>query len=101
MKVRTAAGAFDARGEAVDGRVVLSIRPEKIRFVPSSDALVTGRVKTGVFLGNQWLFQVESPLGELLVIRQNAGHPEARTGDEVGLAWDTEQVRMLLVADHG
>jgi putative spermidine/putrescine transport system ATP-binding protein len=101
LTVRTAAGRLDAAGEAAEGPVVLSIRPEKIRFVPAGEALVPGRVKTGVFLGNQWLFQVESPLGELLVIHQNSGHPEARVGDEVGLAWDAEQVRVLRAAEHG
>jgi putative spermidine/putrescine transport system ATP-binding protein len=83
-----------AAGSA-QGQVILSIRPEKIRFVPTAEAMVIGRVRTGVFLGSQWLFQIDSPLGLLLVIHQNAGHPEARIGDEVGLAWDPEQVRVL------
>lgn len=82
----------------VDGdKVLLSIRPEKIRFTSVGESLLTGRVRTGVFLGNQWLFQIDSAIGDLLVIHQNAGRPEAQAGDEVGLAWDNEQVRVLPV----
>jgi putative spermidine/putrescine transport system ATP-binding protein len=95
--VSTRLGIFeipDPEGRA-DGPVTLSIRPEKILFVPVEEGLVRGKVKTGVFLGNQWLFQIDSPLGEMLVVHQNSGHPEAQAGEEVGLRWDAGQVRML------
>jgi putative spermidine/putrescine transport system ATP-binding protein len=96
VRVATAAGAFEApAADGLHGPVILSVRPEKIRFVPKGQAMLVGRVGTGVFLGNQWLFQIESSLGTLLVIHQNAGRPEASPGDEVGLAWDPEQVRVL------
>ncbi|HET7410484.1 MAG TPA: ABC transporter ATP-binding protein, partial [Paracoccaceae bacterium] len=96
VRVATPAGIFEApAADGLDGPVALSIRPEKIRFVPKHEALLVGRVATRVFLGNQWLFQIDSPLGSLLVIHQNAGRPEASAGDEVGLAWDPEQVRVL------
>ncbi len=96
VRVATAAGGFEApAADGLDGPVILSIRPEKIRFVPKDEAMLVGRVGAGVFLGNQWLFQIDSSLGTLLVIHQNAGHPEASPGDEVGLAWDPDQVRVL------
>ncbi|QPC42792.1 ABC transporter ATP-binding protein [Kaustia mangrovi] len=89
-------------GEGAEGdRVLLSIRPEKIRFADPAEAVIRGHVKTGVFLGNQWLFQIDSPLGELLVVHQNAGRAEARAGEEVGLAWEGDQVRVLSGDDHG
>jgi putative spermidine/putrescine transport system ATP-binding protein len=95
--VTTQLGIFeipDPDGRA-EGPVTLSIRPEKILFVPVEEGLVRGKVKTGVFLGNQWLFQIDSPLGEMLVVHQNSGHPEAQAGEEVGLRWDVGQVRVL------
>jgi putative spermidine/putrescine transport system ATP-binding protein len=96
VRVATSAGIFEApAADGLDGPVVLSIRPEKIHFVPKHEAMLVARVATGVFLGNQWLFQIDSPVGVLLVIHQNAGHPEASAGDEVGLAWDPSQVRVL------
>lgn len=76
-------------------KVLLSIRPEKILFVPEHDAIAAGKVKTGVFLGNQWLFQIDSPLGELLVLHQNVGRPEASVGETVGLRWEPDQIRVL------
>ncbi len=87
--------AVTAAGQADHGQVTLSIRPEKIRFTAANEGLVNAEVETRVFLGNQWLFQVQSPLGRLLVVHQNAGRPEAATGDTVGLAWDADQVRVL------
>ena len=48
-----------------------------------------------IFLGDHWLYQVETPLGVLLVIRQNVGPAEVETGGSVGLAWDPAQVRLL------
>jgi putative spermidine/putrescine transport system ATP-binding protein len=96
VRVATGGGTFEIpAAEDAQGQVVLSIRPEKIRFVPTAEAMLTGRVRTGVFLGSQWLYQIDSPLGLLLVIHQNAGHPEAYKGDEVGLAWEPGQVRVL------
>jgi putative spermidine/putrescine transport system ATP-binding protein len=80
---------------AATGPVLLSIRPEKVRFAPPGTGYVCGKVRTGVFLGNQWLYQVASPFGDLLVVHQNTGRPEARAGDEVELAWDAEQMRLL------
>ncbi len=77
------------------GRVIVSIRPEKVEFRPAGAGLVEGRAAARIFLGDHWLYQVETPLGVLLVIRQNAGPAEVETGGSVGLAWDPAQVRLL------
>lgn len=80
---------------AIEGPALLSVRPEKIRFVPADDSIVQGTVCTGVFLGNQWLFQVETAIGTMLVVHQNSGRPEAKVGDLVGLYWAPDQIRLL------
>ena len=40
------------------GDVDYVVRPEKLRFVPLAEAIVTGKVQARAFLGNYWLFQV-------------------------------------------
>jgi putative spermidine/putrescine transport system ATP-binding protein len=82
---------------AAPGPVLVSIRPEKIRFAPPGAGHISGKVRTGVFLGNQWLFQIDSRCGDLLVLHQNTGRPEARAGDEVELVWDVDEMRLLPV----
>jgi len=76
-------------GEASDtlpsGAVI--VRPEKIRFGPAAACALPGRVKTRVFQGNHWLCQVETSVGDMLVIRQNDGDAIPAEHDTVHLHW--------------
>lgn len=76
------------------GPVDYIVRPEKLLFV-KADALVHGRVSARVFLGNHWLFQVDTPLGPLQATQVNAGLPAVAEGDSVGLAWAAEHARVV------
>ena len=61
-----------------------TVRPERISFATSG---LAGTVKTRIFQGNHWLYQVETPGGLVTVIRQNTGEPMPAEGDTVHLAW--------------
>jgi len=63
------------------------VRPEKIRFGPAAACALPGRVKTRVFQGNHWLCQVETSVGDMLVIRQNDGDAIPAEHDTVHLHW--------------
>jgi len=63
------------------------VRPEKIRFGSAAACALPGRVNTRVFQGTHWLYQVETPVGEVLVIRQNDGTAIAAENDSVHLHW--------------
>jgi putative spermidine/putrescine transport system ATP-binding protein len=80
---------------ARQSRVIVSIRPEKIAFHPAGEGLIDGTVMARIFLGDHWLYQIETALGLLLVIRQNAGATEVETGGRVGLVWNAGQIRLL------
>lgn len=80
--------------DAPVGPVDYIVRPEKLVFA-TADALVRGRVGARVFLGNHWLFQVDTPLGTLQVTQPNAGLPAVAEGDEVGLAWAAGNARVV------
>ncbi|WP_116522712.1 ABC transporter ATP-binding protein [Achromobacter insuavis] len=89
------AGEVRARiGEAhiaMDGQPVpqgaVIVRPEKILFTEAGACALPGRMKTRVFQGNHWLCQVETSVGEVMVIRQNDGVPVPAEGEAVHLRW--------------
>jgi putative spermidine/putrescine transport system ATP-binding protein len=77
------------------GALEYIVRPEKIAFAADASALIKGRVSARVFLGNHWLFQIETPLGTMQLTHANTGLPQATEGDEVGLCWAPENARLV------
>ncbi len=73
--------SFLGRTNLVDGATV---RPEKISFATGG---LAGRVRTRIFQGNHWLYQVQTARGLLTVIRQNSGEAMPQEGAEVHLSW--------------
>lgn len=80
---------------AAQGVVDYIVRPEKMRLVQAENAIVQGRVTARVFLGNHWLFQVNTQLGGIQVTEVNAGVPALAEGDAVGLTWEATHVRVV------
>src|SRR5712675_2750335 len=62
-----------------------TVRPERISFAAAG---LAGKVRTRIFQGNHWLYQIDTPLGLVTVIRQNSGEPMPAEGDDVHLAWE-------------
>jgi putative spermidine/putrescine transport system ATP-binding protein len=73
--------SFLGRTNLVGGATV---RPEKISFAGSG---LAGKVRTRIFQGNHWLYQVETADGLVTVIRQNTGGAMPAEGEAVHLAW--------------
>jgi putative spermidine/putrescine transport system ATP-binding protein len=73
------------------GTVTVTLRPEKINFAEEG---LAGVVRNRQFLGSQWLFQVETGAGLVLVIRQNGGEEMPAEGARVALAWRHEEMRI-------
>jgi len=90
----------DAPGVAVGDAVVLSLRPEKIRFAPAGQGRLAGTVRERFFLGSQWLYQVDTPAGDLMVVCPNDGSAPAEEGAATGLDWAPQQVRVLPAVRH-
>jgi putative spermidine/putrescine transport system ATP-binding protein len=72
---------FLGRTNLVNGATV---RPEKISFAASG---LAGKVRTRIFQGNHWLYQIETADGLVTVIRQNAGAAMPAEGETVHLEW--------------
>ncbi|KTT10110.1 spermidine/putrescine ABC transporter ATPase [Pseudomonas oryzihabitans] len=95
-------GSLDAQGRpqiAAGGTLAISLRPEKIELRPASEGRLQGRVLTRFFLGSQWLYRLETTLGELSVLRSNNGQPPLDEGQDVGLHWDDGLLRRLEAAE--
>jgi putative spermidine/putrescine transport system ATP-binding protein len=73
--------SFLGRTNLVNGATV---RPEKIWFATSG---LAGKVRTRIFQGNHWLYQIETASGVVTVIRQNTGEAMPAEGEAVHLAW--------------
>jgi putative spermidine/putrescine transport system ATP-binding protein len=70
------------------GRVLVSLRSEKIRLIPDTTDALSGRIVSRIFQGDHWLFRVETAAGVATVLRQNDGTEPPREGTRVGLAWN-------------
>ena len=71
------------------------VRPEKIMFSPQDAGTLPGTMKTRVFQGNHWLCQVQTSVGDVLVIRQNDGVPAPDEGSPVHLRWNAQDMRVV------
>ena len=77
------------------GALEYIVRPEKVEFTSEANGLVKGRVGARVFLGNHWLFQVETPLGTMQLTQANTSSPQVAEGDLVSLSWAPENARLV------
>jgi putative spermidine/putrescine transport system ATP-binding protein len=77
------------------GAIEYIIRPEKLEFANPDMAFLHGRVGARVFIGNHWLYQVETPLGMVQLTHANTGAPQAVEGEQVGLRWAPEHARLV------
>lgn len=72
-----------------------ALRPEKIRFCTEAPKL-TGKVINRVFLGSQWIYEVETVLGDFLIYESNNNHHDGvEEGQSVGLSWDSQDLRLI------
>ena len=89
-------GTVRLRGVAIPmaklapGPVSLSVRPEKVGFTEAGAGFVNAVVTAKVFQGTHWLYQLETPDGAVVVIRQNDGSGGPAEGASVGLRWAVE-----------
>ena len=81
--------------QAISGEVGVYLRPERLRLAPAGEGNLAGRVKTRLFLGNLWLYEVDSVLGKLRLTSANLGDTLPEEGENVGLIWRDEDLRAI------
>ncbi|WP_034334769.1 ABC transporter ATP-binding protein [Herbaspirillum huttiense] len=84
-----------AADPATHGEVEYIVRPEKLEFTTPETAMLAGRVEARVFLGNHWLYQVQTPLGLVQISQSNKGAPSSAEGDTVSLRWAAEHAHVV------
>ena len=77
---------------------ILTLRPEKILLKPAGQGLLDGRVASRFFLGSYWLFNVETPIGTILVSAPNQGGEPAGEGESVALDWPPDSATVTAPA---
>jgi putative spermidine/putrescine transport system ATP-binding protein len=75
--------------------VTLSIRPEKILMRDAGAGRLEGRVASRFFLGSQWLFTIDTPIGNMIVSTPNQGVEPPAEGSPVGLDWSPANLRII------
>ncbi len=88
-------GCPQVRQSPGEGALTLSLRPEKIDLLAAGCGRLQGRIVTRFFLGSQWLYRIDTTLGELSVVRRNDGSPPLEEGSAVGLDWPADLLRVL------
>jgi putative spermidine/putrescine transport system ATP-binding protein len=81
--------------------VTLCIRPEKLHLCKVGTGRLSATVTSRFFLGSQWLYRVDTALGEVLVCSQNEGTEPVAEGEAVGIDWHRDSVRVIQEANHG
>jgi putative spermidine/putrescine transport system ATP-binding protein len=88
-------GIAQVRQTSGDGALTLSLRPEKIDLVAAGSGRLQGKVVTRYFLGSQWLYRIETAIGEMTVVRRNDGDAPMEEGTAVGMDWQAGLLRVL------
>ena len=84
-----------------NGAVQVTLRPEKLDLTAADQGILSGRILEQFFLGSQWLYRLESVVGELIITRPNKGEAPLREGDQVGISWPLEMMRLMPAAAAG
>jgi putative spermidine/putrescine transport system ATP-binding protein len=82
-------------GAATGASATLALRPEKLRCTAAGAGRCDGQVAERFFLGNLWMYRVQTALGPLLVMSVNDGGPACEVGQTVGVDWDDSNVRVI------
>ncbi|SEK11072.1 ABC transporter ATP-binding protein [Paraburkholderia diazotrophica] len=88
-------GQGHAHGIDVGDAVTLCIRPEKLRLCAPGEGRLSGNVTSRFFLGSQWLYRLDSRVGEMLVCCQNEGNEPFSEGAQVGIDWHADSLRLI------
>jgi putative spermidine/putrescine transport system ATP-binding protein len=74
------------------GPALARVRPERVTIAAASAVGIRAKVRTRVFQGAHWLFQLDTPAGVAVVLAPNDGASMPREGEDVTLSWKPEDM---------
>ena len=77
------------------GPVRVQVRPERIKLHATNGSGLAARVKSRVFQGASWLYELETSAGAAVVIAHNDGSDMPLEGASVRLTWRTEDMAFV------
>jgi len=80
------------------GPALARVRPERITLGAAAATGVKCKVRTRVFQGAHWLFQLDMPTGEAVVMAPNDGTAMPSEGEDVTLSWKPEDMSVSVGA---
>lgn len=99
-QVRSGDLILDVDGGALQpgDRVQISLRPEKLLFVPPGQGRLAGVIASRFFMGSQWMYNVRTSAGDLVALVPNDGRRAQDDGEKIGLDWAEGAARALPIA---
>lgn len=95
MKLALDTDLPEAQRPSPGQELILSLRPEKLRFAEPGRGHFDAQVKEKFFFGSQWHYTLASPVGTLIVLHPNDGRQPTNIGDKLGVAWGEACVRIV------
>jgi putative spermidine/putrescine transport system ATP-binding protein len=75
--------------------IKLLVRPERLRIEAADNCSAQGRVLTRLFLGDSWIYEIESDIGQVRVAAQNMGAEQPQEGETVGINWNAGDLQAI------
>ena len=69
------------------GPALARVRPERVTIAAATAVGIRAKVRTRVFQGAHWLFQLDTSAGVAVVLAPNDGASMPREGEDVTLSW--------------
>ena len=80
---------------------LMSVRPEKIVIGRPGQGRFAGSVKNSFFLGNLWMYEVQTAFGTLIVSVINNHQQVYKIGENVSLDWHENALKVLAAEPAG
>ncbi len=80
---------------------LMSVRPEKIEIGRQGQGRFAGSVKNSFFLGNLWMYEVQTAFGLLIVSVINNHQQVYKIGENVSLDWHENALKVLAAEPAG
>jgi putative spermidine/putrescine transport system ATP-binding protein len=85
----------DEPGFRTGAAVLLSVRPEKLQLAAPGSGRLDGEVGERFFLGSQWLYRMNTDVGDLMVLCPNDGRRALDEGERAAIDWPDHCTRLL------